>query len=212
MNLEDLIYLEDLKVKSGDEAIDSLFRNKLSQVFSPSFLKKIDRVFNTTIKLKDFEKNNNVMCYTQGTKIYVNNAMFNSVPKEKAMNYIMHEMFHVLNNTGRFPELERVNEKLLNMVIRGVPRGKESDFLTGKHQNIHSDWRGECINYLCNNSINWDIAIGGMKIAYKTVLKESGLFNMDSPFWKERFGDTEALDFNRAKKITKKRYKRSASI
>ena len=200
MRLDDLILLEELKVKSGDSAADALFRQKLSQVFSPMFLKKIDRNLDTTIRLKKFRQNNNVMCYTTGTKIYVNTTMFNSVPKEKAMNYIMHEMFHVLSNSGRFPELENVNKELLRIVIKGVPRGKESDFFTGKHQNIHSDWREEVINYLCNDSIDWDVAVDGMKIAYKTILEESHLFNMKSPFWKKRFGDTESLIIKKEKK------------
>lgn len=208
MNLNDLILLEELKIKSGDKAIDTLFRQKLSQVFSPAFLKKIDRRFDVTIKLRDFRQGNNVMCYTQGTKIYVNQTMFNSIPVEKAMNYIMHEMFHVLANTKSFPELEAVNKKLLRVVIKGVPRGKESDFFTGKHQNIHSDWRGEVINYLCNNSIDWDVAVSGMKIAYKTILEQSGLFNMNSPFWKNRFGDTESLEQSRSDNVSNKGKKR----
>jgi hypothetical protein len=103
------------------------------------------------------------------------------------MNYIMHEMFHVLNNTGRFPELSALNKKICSVVNNGVQRGKESEFFTGKHQNLHSDWRGEVINYLCNNSINWDVAIPGTKLAYKTLLEQSGLFNMNSSFWKKRF-------------------------
>lgn len=200
MNVSDLILKEELKIKSGDNSIDTLFRQKMSQVFSPSFLKKIDRKFDTKIKLRNFRQGSNVMCYTQGTKIFVNQTMFNSIPADKAMNYIMHEMFHVLANTGFFPELENVNKRLLRAVIKGVPRGKESDFFTGKHQNLHSDWRGEVINYLCNNSINWDVAIDGMKVAYKTILEQSKLFNLDSPFWKKRFGDTESLKIEQPNK------------
>ena len=197
MNLNDIIFLEDLNIKSGDEALDSLFRRQLTQVFSPSFLKKIDRKFNTTLKLRDFKQRNNVMCYTVGTKIYVNAPMFNSVPKDKAINYILHEMIHVLINTGRFPELKRVSNELALLILKGIPRGKESDFLTGKHQDIHSNWKGETINYLCNNSIDWDVGASGMKIAYKTVLEQSGLFNLNSPWWKKRFGDTESLTKNK---------------
>lgn len=201
MNLDDLILLEELKVKSGDKAIDKLFRQKLEQVFSPMFLKKIDRLFNVTLRLKEFKQNSNVMCYTSGVKIYVNKTMFKSIPAEKAMNYIMHELFHVLSNTGKFSEFNMLNKRLLNIVINGVPRGMESDFFTGKHQNIHSDWKEEVINYLCNDSINWDVGAPGIKMAYKTAIAESGIFKMSSPFWKKRFGDTETYKKVYPKKI-----------
>lgn len=186
MNFEDVIF-EELKISSGERALDVLFRKYLTQVFSSMFLKKIDRLFNTTLRFKDFKQRSNVMCYTQGTKIYINKPLFDSTTKEKAMNYIMHELFHVLNNTGSFPELSLVNKKLLNIVINGVERGKEAEFFTGKQQNIHSDWRGEVINYLCNNSIKWEVGSNGIKEAYKETLEESGLFNMSSAWWKKRF-------------------------
>lgn len=187
MNFEDTIFTEELRIKSGEEGLDVLFRKYMKDIFSPTFLAKIDRQFDATLKLKDFREKSNVMAYTQGTKIYINRPLFYSTPKDKAMNYIMHEMFHVLNNTGRFPELSILNKKICSVVNNGVKRGKESDFFTGKHQNIHSDWHGEVINYLCNNSINWDVAIPGTKLAYKTLLEQSGLFNMNSSFWKKRF-------------------------
>lgn len=193
MNFEDAVFTEELRISSGEVALDKMFRAYLQQVFSQTFLKKIDRIFDTKLILKNFKEKSNVMAYTQGTKIYINRPVFFSTPKDHAMNYIMHELFHVLNNTHRFPELTKVNKELLNVVYNGVPRGKEAEFLSGKPQNIHSDWRGEVINYLCNNSIKWDLAAFGTKLAYKEILEESGLFNMTSPFWKKRFLDTKQL-------------------
>lgn len=187
MNFEDTIFTEDLRILSGEQALDNLFTKYMSEVFSPSFLKKINRQYNTKINLRDFRERSNVMAYTQGTRIYVNRPMFLQTPKDKAMNYIMHELFHVLINSGRFPELSELNKKLITIVSNGVEKDKISDFFTGKHQNIHSDWHGECINYLCNNSINWDVGVVGIKEAYKETLEESGLFNMTSSFWKKRF-------------------------
>ena len=99
----------------------------------------------------------------------------------------MHEMFHVLNNTGKFPELAVLNKKLLTIVANSVEKENIAEFLTGKKQNIHSDWRGEVINYLCNNSIKWDLALGTTKEAYQETLAESGLFNMKSTWWRKRF-------------------------
>lgn len=187
MNFEDSIFTEELRISSGEKAIDILFIKYMKEVFSPSFIKKIGRVYNHNLVLKDFKERSNVMAYTQGTKIYINAPMFNTVPKKRGMDYIMHELFHVLNNTHRFPELANLNKRLLNVVNKAVPHGKENEFLTGKPQNIHSDWRGEVVNYLCNNSIKWDVAVIGTKEAYKEILEESGLFNMSSAFWKKRF-------------------------
>ena len=127
---------------------------------------------------------------TNGTVIMVaniGNGLFASVEKNKAMDYIMHELFHVLSNTGRFPELDVVSRKLLNIVSKGVEKENITEFLTGKKQNIHSDWRGELINYLCNNSFKWELAMKEVKEAYKEILEESGLFNMNSVWWKKRF-------------------------
>ena len=114
MDFEDAVFTEDLRISSGEAALDNLFTRTMAEVFSPMFLKKINRYYNRTLVFKDFKQNSNVMCYTQGEKVYINRPLFASVPKEKSMNYIMHEMFHVLNNTGKFPELAVLNKKLLN--------------------------------------------------------------------------------------------------
>ena len=187
MNFEDAVFTEDLRISSGEKALDNLFSRYMELVFSPLFLKKINRLFNVTLVLKDFKQKSNVMCYTQGTKIYINRPLFASVEKNKEMDYIMHELFHVLSNTGRFPELDVVSRKLLNIVSKGVEKENITEFLTGKKQNIHSDWRGELINYLCNNSFKWELAMKEVKEAYRETLEESGLFNMKSAWWQKRF-------------------------
>lgn len=187
MNFEDIVFTEDLRISSGEKALDNLFHRYMELIFSPMFLKKINRFFNTTLVFRDFKQKSNVMCYTQGTKIYINRPMFAAVTKEKSMDYIMHELFHVLSNTGKFPELDMVNKKLLNIVSKGVERENITEFLTGQKQNIHSDWHGEVINYLCNNSFKWELAMKEVKEAYRETLEESGLFNMKSVWWQKRF-------------------------
>lgn len=187
MNFEDIVFTEDLRISSGEKALDNLFNKYMALIFSPLFLKKINRLFDRTLVFKDFKQKNNVMCYTQGTKIYINRPLFASVEKDKAMDYIMHELFHVLSNTGLFPELNVVSGRLLNIVSKGVEKENIAEFLTGKKQNIHSDWRGELINYLCNNSFKWELAMKEVKEAYRETLEESGLFNMKSVWWQKRF-------------------------
>ena len=191
MDFSEVIYTEELRINSGEEGLNKLFRQTLNEIFSPIFLKKIDRVFDTSLNFSYFKKRTNVMCYTQGTKIYINRPMFESTPKEKAMNYIMHEMFHVLINTGKFQELKIVQNNLASIVSKAVKKENISEFLTGKKQDIHSYWQGETLSYLCNNSIKWDAAILGTKKAYYITLKQSGLFNLGSNFWKKRFSDID---------------------
>lgn len=187
MTLEDALMTEELKISSGEKALDRAIRAYLPEVFSPSMVRKIDRVLSGRFALKSFKQKSNIMCYTQGTSVYVNWPLFYSTRKDKAVNYIMHELIHVLINTGSFPELKNVQNELATIVYNSVPRGKEAEFLTGKNQNIHSDWRGEVLNYLCNNSIRWGLGELGTRLAYKETLEESGLFSMKSAWWRKRF-------------------------
>ena len=191
MNFVDAIFTEELRISSGESALDLLFKNTLKEVFSSQFLKKLNRVFDTKLNLSSFKERSNIMCYTKGTKIFINEPMFLSTPKEKAINYVMHELTHVLINTGKFPELKTLETTLANVISKAVKNGQENEFLTGKKQDIHSNWRGESITYLFNNSIKWDLAMPGTKLAYYNILNKSGIFNLSSSFWKKRFRDID---------------------
>ena len=191
MDFTDAVFTEELRVDSSNKALDRLFRASLSDVFSNSMLKKIDRVFDSSLVLKNFNKRTNIMCYTQGTKIYINKPLFENTPKEKALNYLMHELIHVLINTGKFPELKTLQNNLANVISKAVKKEDISEFLTGKKQDIHSAWQGETINYLFNNSIKWDKAVPGTKLAYYITLKQSNIFKLNSLFWKKRFSDID---------------------
>ena len=191
MDFTDAVFTEELRVDSSNKTLDRLFRASLSDIFSSSMLKKIDRVFDSSLVLKNFNRRTNIMCYTQGTKIYINKPLFENTPKEKALNYLMHELIHVLINTGKFPELKTLQNNLANVISKAVKKEDISEFLTGKKQDIHSAWQGETINYLFNNSIKWDKAVPGTKLAYYIKLKQSNIFKLNSLFWKKRFSDID---------------------
>ena len=191
MDFTDAVFTEELRVDSSNKTLDRLFRASLSDIFSNSMLKKIDRVFDSSLVLKNFNKRTNIMCYTQGTKIYINKPLFENTTKEKALNYLMHELIHVLINTGKFPELKTLQNNLANVIFKAVKKEDISEFLTGKKQDIHSAWQGETINYLFNNSIKWDKAVPGTKLAYYITLKQSNIFKLNSLFWKKRFSDID---------------------
>ena len=72
MNFESVYLKEELKLNSGNDRLNILFRDYLSKIFSPLYLKKIDKIIKDSLVLKEFKENNNVMAYTIGTKIFVN--------------------------------------------------------------------------------------------------------------------------------------------
>ena len=191
MEFADVVFTEELRINSGEVALDNMFKNSLKEVFSDQYLKKINRVFDVKLNFSSFKERSNIMCYTKGTKIYINKPIFISTPKDKAINYILHELIHVLINTGKFPELKNLETTLANVISKAVKTGQENEFLTGKQQDIHSAWKGETITYLFNNSIKWDLAMPGTKLAYYNILNKSNIFNMSSSFWNKRFGDID---------------------
>ena len=179
--------LEELQITSDIEKINKNFRKYIEQVFSEIFLKKIDRVFKTPILVEGFKQSTNVMALTStDNKIFVNTKMFNSLPTEKAMIYIVHELFHVLQNMSQFPEVRTVNQNLMKRTMKRIPENNISKFLTGKKQNIHSDYKEEFLSYCSNAAFDWDMC-KDLKREYYNVLKNSGLFNMESEWWQKRY-------------------------
>lgn len=181
----DLI-LEELKIDSNLNKLDRNFREYLKQVFSPLFLKKLDRVFKEPLVIENFKNNSNVMALTTGKQISVNTKMFNSLPLDRAMVYIIHELFHVLQNVSQFPEIKTLNKKLMNLTLKYVSKENINSFLTGKEQNIHSDYKDEFLSYCSNFAFNWKLA-PQLKQEYFNILNSTGFFNMNSKWWKSRF-------------------------
>lgn len=179
---------EELEIESEISKINNNFRKYIEQVFSKVFLKKIDRVFKEPLIIKDFEQDSNVMALTVNDKISVNSKMFNELNTEKSMMYIIHELFHVLQNSTQFNEVKTVNRILCKKTTQKIPINKISRFLTGKTQDIHSDFKYEFLSYCSNFAFDWSLC-PELKTEYYNVLKNSGLFNLSSEFWKKRFSN-----------------------
>ena len=129
---------EELEIDSEINKINRNFRKYIEQVFSPIFLKKIDRVFKKPLIVENFKENTNVMALTSPDNVIsVNTKMFLSLPTERAMVYIIHELFHVLQNMSQFPEIKKVNKLLGIKTLKKIPKQKINEFLTGKPQDIH---------------------------------------------------------------------------
>lgn len=185
MNFESVYLKEELKLNSGNDRLNILFRDYLSKIFSPLYLKKIDKIIKDSLVLKEFKENNNVMAYTIGTKIFVNKEKFLSLPIDRAMVYIIHELFHVLDNMKSFKEISFINQKLSAAAEKYIQKKDMSTFLTGKQQDIHSNYKDEFLSYMSNNVFNWNLA-PELKEEFKKIIVKSNIFNINSDWWKKR--------------------------
>lgn len=178
---------EELEIKTEIEKINKNFRKYIEQVFSSVFLKKMDRVFKKPLLVKTFNEKTNVMAMTSpNNTISVNTKMFNELSTEKAMMYIIHELFHVLQNMTQFAEVRNINNLLCEKALKKIPKNSINKFLTGKQQDIHSDYKDEFLSYCSNAAFDWNMCTD-LKIEFYNTLKNSGIFNMSSEWWQKRF-------------------------
>jgi hypothetical protein len=178
---------EELNISSDIEIINKYFREYIEQVFNSVFLKKLDRVFKKPLLVQSFKQNSNVMALTSPDNVIsVNTKMFLDLDRDKAMVYIIHELFHVLQNMSQFPEVRTVNRMLRNKTLKKIPEKKINEFLTGKEQDIHSNYNDEFLSYCSNAAFKWELS-KELKEEYYNVLKQSGIFNLNSKWWKKRF-------------------------
>lgn len=177
---------EELEIDSEIESLNKNFRKYIEQVFSPTFLNKIDRVFKEPLIIRQFKEKSNVMAVTVGSQISVNTKMFQELSTDRGMVYIIHELFHVLQNLSQFNEVRTVNRILMKKTMNKVNEANINSFLTGKEQNIHSNYKDEFLSYCSNFAFNWKFA-PELKQEYYETLKNSGLFNMESKWWSKRF-------------------------
>lgn len=177
---------EELEIDSEIESLNKNFRKYIEQVFSPTFLNKIDRVFKEPLIIRQFKEKSNVMAVTVGSQISVNTKMFQELSTDRGMVYIIHELFHVLQNLSQFNEVRTVNRILMKKTMNKISEANINSFLTGKDQNIHSDYKDEFLSYCSNFAFNWKFA-PELKQEYYETLKNSGLFNMESKWWSKRF-------------------------
>lgn len=177
---------EELKIDSEIDKLNRNFRKYIEQIFSSSFLKKLDRVFKSPLIIENFKEKSNVMAVTVGNQISVNTKMFNELTTDRAMVYIIHELFHVLQNLPQFEEVRNINKTLRIKTLSKIDTSNINQFLTGKKQDIHSNYKDEFLSYCSNFAFDWKLA-PSLKNEYYFVLLNSGIFNMKSNWWLKRF-------------------------
>lgn len=190
MEFEHLI--NEVELATKDTKLNVLFDSYLKQIFSPAFYRIIDSYFKTRIKFKEtVDKNRNVVAWTIGNVIYINTPVFYAKNSNKAILFVLHEFIHILQNSksfllvDRFGNIKELEHKLYNLIKPNLTKSF-SKFLTNTEQSLHSSTKDEVLSYQMNNSVDWTAVKSGTREAYKKLLIESGLFNLNSPFWKKR--------------------------
>lgn len=191
MELE--LIINEVELETRDKQLNILFDNYLSQVFSSSFKKKIDETLKDRISFKEVvDKTKNVVAYTIGNTIFVNSPVFYSKNRNKGILFLLHEFIHILQNSksffivNKFNDIKTVEEQLYSLIQKNLTK-PYSTFLTGKNQSLHSSGKDEILTYQMNDSIDWSAVKEGTKEQYIKILKQSGLFNLNSKFWQKRF-------------------------
>lgn len=191
-------YLKEVEI-SGDEGATRDFNIILRQVFSLNYVKRIEDTIKKRIKIikKDLPKGA-VAMHSFGNKIIIDPEQYNSLEPKRRMIYLLHEFFHVLQNTksffiiSKFKELEDL-EKRIEKNIRPYLIKPLEVFLSGKNIWLgkKSVLRKEIIPYLILGNIDWTAIKQEGKQRLWETMRNSGVFNMSHPFWQKHFGSKE---------------------
>ena len=188
-------YLTEVSL-TGAEEFEEFFNNALKEVFSSSYMNKIDSLIKK-INIKTYSNaSDKVVAYVNSgnnKEIFVNRYYFDSLPKERKIEFLLHEFFHILQQTKSFIFIRRFKDliELDNALEKEIPRylnSTLSEFLTGQARKISS--RFEVLPYIVGTrTADWSsISKEGKKYIEET-LKNSGIFNTSSKYFRDIFKD-----------------------
>ena len=180
----------------GDDDLNDFFNEALKKVFSLSYYNKIEDIIKDKIKLiyyndpKDFttayvKQGNNKL-------IYINRYYFDRLPKDKKIEFLVHEFFHILQQTKSFLFIRKFKELIdleqkVKKIIEFYLTGSITAFLTGQSKETISP-ENEILSYIIGSrSADWSKIKPKGKEEIRKVLEESGLFNTSSDYWKKIF-------------------------
>ena len=184
------VYLIELRIGKNPE-VDKIFNLALEQVYSNSFLGKINDLLTKRIKVKEKVINNEqAVAWNKGSTIYVNKPVFYSKPIKEQIKYLLHEFVHVIHHSKgflflkKFKEMKKLSKTLWDIADKNTKdKGK---FLTGKFVDKKYLNPEETVSYLMNGSIDWSQMSPKGKTQFINELKRSGMFNLQHPFWTKR--------------------------
>jgi len=189
-----MAYLKDLILEiklEGNPDLDRLFNKIIKEVFSKGYIKKIEPSLGKGIKLKEgINKNPNVMAWVIGTTIYINKEVFQSKSSQEQAATLMHEFFHVLNNSrsfllrNKFPEINKLSKSLWEIVKKHTK--EPGAFLTGGYVPKQYLNYQESLSYVMTGKIKWNKISTEGKRLFVSEIKRSGIFALGTQFWSKR--------------------------
>ena len=168
----------------------------MKQAFSPSFIKEIEDKINKRLKIKEQNLGNGIEAAT-GSKsaIIINPIEFNKFTLKKQIGILLHEFIHVLQLSKRFfvfnkfKELKNLTNKLYNIVKGSLIKPFTFQMFLNRERagtGLGSGKEMEIIAYLMNDRLRWKAITPQGRKAFLQALKDSGLFNLNHEFWKQR--------------------------
>lgn len=188
-------YLTEVTL-DGDEELNGFFDNTLKQIFSSAYYNKIENTLDK-IKLSYYNnpKDRAAAYIKEGNNkiIYINRYFFDKFNREKKMEFLVHEFFHILQQTKsfifekKFKEIIELDSKISNAVLPYL-NGSITSFLTGQVNHVVSKPDYEMLSYIIGNrSADWSkIGPKGKKIVQE-LIETSGIFNTSTDYWKKVF-------------------------
>jgi hypothetical protein len=182
-------YLEEA-VKDVDPALRKIFNSALLQVFSQRYLGEIAKKVGDNLLIKQVDEKPGIVAFNVGSKIYINKNEFWDYDQKQQARYLLHEFIHVLQRKGgaflsKFPEIRTLSKKI-HKIYKQHSSQPLSVFLTGKNTDLGAGGKWEVMSYFMNDSIDWRAIDNEGKAAIISEIKNSGIFNTNSPFWKKR--------------------------
>lgn len=182
-------YLEEVTKEASPE-LSKLFNKALQQIFTPSYLSQIASKIGDYLDIKEVEEDSSIVAYNVGSRIFVNKNEFYNNSTNAQARYLLHEFIHVLQRKrgvflSRFKDIRKLTNNL-HKILKEHLKQPLSVFLTGKNQDLGSGGKWEIVSYFMNDSIEWGAIDDEGKTKIVSEIKNSGIFNTNSPFWKKR--------------------------
>lgn len=182
-------YLEEA-TKEADPELRKVFNKALLQIFTPRYLNEIAGKIGKYLDIKEVEEKTDVVAYNVGSRIFINKNEFYNNSVNAQARYLLHEFIHVLQRKGgillsRFKDIRKLTNEL-HKILKEHLKQPLAVFLTGKNQDLGPGGKWEIISYFMNDSIEWGAVDDEGKTKVVSAIKNSGIFNTNSPFWKKR--------------------------
>ena len=178
------------EVKQIEPELEKAFNEALQEVFTRSYLLRIQKKLKDFLEIQEVDESDNVVAYNIGSKIYINKNTFYELSRKAQARYLLHEFIHVLQRKrgllfSKFKDIRDLTINIYN-ILRKHSDQPISVFLTGRNVNLGKGGKWEVLSYFMNNSINWNAVSKEGAELIKREIRNSGVFNTDSDFWKRR--------------------------